>query len=38
MIYNDLEPSTTIWELMNGNYRGPGMNSRNHIMFGSIGS
>jgi len=32
------EPATTIWELWNSDKEGPGMNSRNHIMFGSVGS
>ena len=38
MIQNDDEPATTVWELWNGNTASPGMNSRNHIMFGSISS
>lgn len=32
------EPATTIWELWDSDVEGPGMNSRNHIMFGSVGS
>jgi len=32
MIFNDIEPATTLWELFNSPFRGPGMNSRNHIM------
>jgi hypothetical protein len=32
------EPATTLWELFNGPSEGPGMNSRNHIMQGSIGA
>jgi len=32
------EPATTIWELWDSHLEGPGMNSRNHIMFGSVGS
>jgi len=32
------EPATTVWELWDSNVEGPGMNSRNHIMFGSVGS
>jgi len=36
-ILNPDEPSTTIWELWNSPYEGPGMNSRNHIMFGAPG-
>jgi len=31
------EPATTIWELWDSDVEGPGMNSRNHIMFGSVG-
>eukprot|EP00049_Salpingoeca_infusionum_P017850 m.354639 g.354639 ORF g.354639 m.354639 type:complete len:1153 (-) comp17070_c0_seq1:211-3669(-) len=37
MFYNTLEPATSsVWELWNGPYEGPGMNSRNHHMFSSI--
>ena len=32
------EPATTVWELWDAPYEGDGMNSRNHIMFGTIGS
>ena len=32
------EPSTTLWELWNGPNRGPGMNSRAHVMMGSVGA
>jgi hypothetical protein len=32
------EPATTIWELWDAPFEGPGMDSRNHIMFGTIGS
>ena len=32
------EPATTIWELWDSPTEGPGMNSRNHIMFGTVGS
>jgi len=32
------EPATTIWELWDSPVEGPGMNSRNHIMFGTVGS
>jgi len=32
------EPATTVWELWDSPTEGPGMNSRNHIMFGSVGS
>ena len=38
MIANKYEPATTLWELWNSDDQGPGMNSRNHIMFGSISS
>eukprot|EP00697_Spironema_sp_BW2_P007608 gnl/Spiro4/21933_TR10763_c0_g13_i1.p1 gnl/Spiro4/21933_TR10763_c0_g13~~gnl/Spiro4/21933_TR10763_c0_g13_i1.p1 ORF type:complete len:994 (-),score=297.87 gnl/Spiro4/21933_TR10763_c0_g13_i1:90-3035(-) len=38
MATNPLEPATTVWELWDSPYEGPGMNSRNHIMFGSVGS
>jgi len=39
MIYQTMEASaTTIWELWDAPSEGPGMNSRNHIMFGSVGS
>jgi hypothetical protein len=37
MITNPTEPATTLWELWNAPSQGPSMNSRNHIMFGSIG-
>jgi alpha-L-rhamnosidase len=30
------EPATTVWELWESDTAGPGMNSRNHHMFGSI--
>jgi alpha-L-rhamnosidase len=34
---NDLEtPATTLWELWDAPTEGPGMNSRNHIMDGSV--
>ena len=32
------EIATTLWELWDAPMEGPGMNSRNHIMFGSIGA
>lgn len=32
------EPATTMWELWNSDQEGPGMNSRNHIMFGTVSS
>ena len=38
MIHNEYEPATTLWELWNSDTQGPSMNSRNHIMFGSISS
>lgn len=31
-------PATTIWELWDSPAEGPGMNSRNHIMFGTVSS
>jgi alpha-L-rhamnosidase len=31
------EPATTLWELLDGPTEGPGMNSRNHHMFASVG-
>jgi len=31
-------PATTIWELWDSDNEGDGMNSRNHIMFGTVGS
>lgn len=37
MIFNDIEPSTTVWELWNAPSEGPGMNSRNHHMYSSVG-
>lgn len=35
---NDNEPATTLWELPDGDSEGPGMNSRNHHMFSSVGA
>ena len=35
---NDNEPATTLWELPDGDSEGPGMNSRNHHMFSSVGT
>eukprot|EP00656_Telonema_subtile_P019818 TRINITY_DN2101_c0_g1_i8.p1 TRINITY_DN2101_c0_g1~~TRINITY_DN2101_c0_g1_i8.p1 ORF type:complete len:450 (-),score=118.89 TRINITY_DN2101_c0_g1_i8:162-1511(-) len=32
------EPATTVWELWDGASEGPGMNSRDHIMFGGPGA
>lgn len=34
MLDNPYEPATTIWELWDAHEQGPGMNSRNHVMFG----
>jgi len=34
----NMEPATTVWELWDSDKEGPGMNSRNHIMFGSNGA
>ena len=36
-INNPVEPATSIWELWNSDTQGPGMNSRDHIMFGGPG-
>ena len=38
MFNNPYENATTLWELWNSPWEGPGMNSRNHIMFGSVGA
>eukprot|EP01113_Clastostelium_recurvatum_P040041 TRINITY_DN6184_c0_g2_i1.p1 TRINITY_DN6184_c0_g2~~TRINITY_DN6184_c0_g2_i1.p1 ORF type:complete len:543 (-),score=68.16 TRINITY_DN6184_c0_g2_i1:118-1746(-) len=38
MAVNNIEPATTFWELWDTPAEGPGMNSRNHIMFGSVGA
>jgi alpha-L-rhamnosidase len=38
MFNNPYENATTLWEVLNAPAQGPGMNSRNHIMFGSIGA
>eukprot|EP01105_Mastigella_eilhardi_P027283 TRINITY_DN833_c0_g1_i4.p2 TRINITY_DN833_c0_g1~~TRINITY_DN833_c0_g1_i4.p2 ORF type:complete len:441 (+),score=85.14 TRINITY_DN833_c0_g1_i4:1432-2754(+) len=38
MLGNPAEPATTMWELWDAPSEGPGMNSRNHIMYGSIDS
>jgi len=35
---NPYENATTLWELWDAPLEGPGMNSRNHIMYGSVGS
>jgi alpha-L-rhamnosidase len=37
MFNNPYDNATTLWELWNTPLAGPGMNSRNHIMFGSVG-
>jgi hypothetical protein len=36
-ILSPVEPATTIWELWDSDAEGPGMNSRDHIMFGGPG-
>ncbi|CAF0783806.1 unnamed protein product [Adineta ricciae] len=38
MFNNPYENATTLWELWDAPFEGAGMNSRNHIMFGSVGS
>ena len=38
MFTNPFENATTVWELWNAPFEGPGMNSRNHIMYGSVGA
>jgi alpha-L-rhamnosidase len=38
MVNNHHEPATTVWELWQAPVFGPGMNSRNHIMFGTVSS
>ncbi|UJR07843.1 hypothetical protein I4U23_012126 [Adineta vaga] len=38
MFNNPYENATTLWELWNTPFEGPGMNSRDHIMFGSVGA
>jgi alpha-L-rhamnosidase len=38
MFHNPYENATSLWELLNTPESGPGMNSRNHPMWGSIGS
>ncbi|CAF2398731.1 unnamed protein product [Rotaria sp. Silwood2] len=38
MFNNPYENATTLWELWDAPMEGPGMNSRNHHMFGSIGA
>jgi len=36
MVNSQYEPATTVWELWESDFAGPGMNSRNHHMFGSV--
>eukprot|EP00731_Ephydatia_muelleri_P002630 Em0001g2630a len=36
IVYNTLEPATTIWELWNAQSGSAGMDSRNHHMFSSV--
>jgi alpha-L-rhamnosidase len=38
MFNNPYENATTVWELWNAPLTGPNMNSRNHIMYGSVGA
>ena len=38
MANNEYEPATTVWELWSAPVEHPGMNSRNHIMFGTVSS
>jgi alpha-L-rhamnosidase len=38
MFNNPYENATTLWELWDAPFEGPEMNSRNHIMFGSVGA
>jgi len=38
MFTNQIENATTLWELWDSPKEGPEMDSRNHIMFGSIGA
>jgi alpha-L-rhamnosidase len=38
MFNNPYENATTLWEVWNIPVPGPGMSSRNHIMFGSVGA
>jgi alpha-L-rhamnosidase len=38
MFTNPFENATTVWELWDAPFEGPGMNSRNHIMYGSVGA
>ena len=36
MVFNTLEPATTVWELWNAHNGSAGMDSRNHHMFSSV--
>ena len=38
MFNNPYENATTLWELWDAPFEGPGMDSRNHHMFGSVGA
>ncbi|KAH3756042.1 rhamnosidase B [Pelomyxa schiedti] len=38
MAYNPFENATTLWEVWDAPFEGPRVDSRNHIMFGSIDS
>ena len=38
MFNNPYENATTLWELWDAPFEGPAMNSRNHIMYGSVGA
>jgi alpha-L-rhamnosidase len=38
MFTNPYENATTLWEVWNAPIPGPGLNSRNHIMYGSVGA
>ncbi|CAF1125713.1 unnamed protein product [Adineta steineri] len=38
MSNNPYENATALWEIWNAPFEGPEMNSRNHIMYGSIGA
>jgi hypothetical protein len=38
MMRKEYENATTVWEEWNTPFPGPGMSSRNHPMFGSVGA
>ena len=38
MFTNPYENATTLWEVMDAPFEGPGMNSRNHHMYASVGA